>query len=455
MKHLRIVPLFLVVMLAGTLRGAEKKHSPVNPDVLAGITSLDIAPVWSGHPVGFALLTRGDHQFAAFYDKDRRMTVGQRTLGQRRWSFTVLPSSVGWDTHNLIAMALDRDGYLHVAGNMHTTPLVYFRSARPYDAATLERVASMTSAPEDHVTYPLFSYTQDGALLFQYRSGRSGQGNTLTDIYDERTRQWQPLTPQPLFSGEGQHSAYPLKPVLGPDGWYHQVWVWRDTPMAETNHDLSYAKSRDLIHWETAGGASVALPLTFETPGLIVDPVQPKGGLINGTQSVGFDSEGRVVIAYIKYDDHGITQLYFARWQDGAWQRYQASAWNYRWDFHGGGSIEMQVRCGPLRWENGRLTLDIQHKIYGDATWVVDPATMQLSTRLPNAIAAASGVPAVHAEDSGSPDMLIEKFADDSGGRRTDHVRYRLNWQTLPENRDQPRPGPPPPPSMLKLLILP
>ncbi len=43
----------------------------------------------------------------------------------------------------------------------------------------------------------------------------------------------------------------PQGPVRGPDGLFHVVWVWRDTPDRATNHHLSYARSRDLQRWET------------------------------------------------------------------------------------------------------------------------------------------------------------------------------------------------------------
>ena len=46
---------------------------------------LDVAPVWSGHPVRFALLTHGKHQFVAFYDAQRQMTVGSRDVDSDRW----------------------------------------------------------------------------------------------------------------------------------------------------------------------------------------------------------------------------------------------------------------------------------------------------------------------------------------------------------------------------------
>jgi len=44
------------------------------------VEAADVAPVWAGHPVGFHLLTHGDHQFVAYYDDQRRMTVAQRRL---------------------------------------------------------------------------------------------------------------------------------------------------------------------------------------------------------------------------------------------------------------------------------------------------------------------------------------------------------------------------------------
>ena len=78
------------------------------------VEMLDITDVWSGHPVAFALVTRGDQQFAAFFDANRRMTVAQRTLGTTTWQLTRLDNTLGWDSHNYVAMAIDSTGFLHV-----------------------------------------------------------------------------------------------------------------------------------------------------------------------------------------------------------------------------------------------------------------------------------------------------------------------------------------------------
>jgi hypothetical protein len=422
-----------------------------NADLKAGIHELYIATVWSGQPTGFALLTRGDQQYVAYYAANSKMTVAQRTLGQKEWKYTVLPTAIGWDSHNYVTMAFDRDGFLHVSGNMHVKPLIYFRSTKPGDASSLVQVPAMTGKNETRCTYPVFSYAKDGALLFQYRFGQSGAGDTYRNRYDEKTKTWMPLTEQPLFEGGSIRNAYPLNPLLGPDGWYHQVWVWRETPDASSNHDLSYARSRNLVKWETAGGVPLKLPLTVETPGIIVDPSPEKGGLLNGTQAIGFDAKGKMVLSYTRYDAKGNTQLYFARWQKG-WKIQQASNWEYRWEFSGGGSLphgDVWVMVGPLKASNGKLSLTVRHSKYGSGIWDVDAKTMKLIG------------------DKPTPDMAIEKpvteespvgqlsarSAVDLGGPKAGGASYKLTWMTLDANRDRPRPNGPPPPSMLRLLV--
>jgi hypothetical protein len=453
MKRNRVLSilLFLSLLTFWPSGPAAAQSSPAsNPDLAERIQGLEIATVWSGHPVGFALLTYGDQQYVAYYAADRKLTVAQRTLGQKEWHFTVLPTSVGWDSHNYVTMAIDREGYLHLSGNMHAIPLIYFRSTRPGDASTLVRIPSMTGEDEQRVTYPVFLRDPAGDLIYEYRSGVSGAGDTIRNRYDEHTQTWSRLTAAPLFHGGRARNAYPISLVLGPDGWYHQVWVWRESPWCETNHEISYMRSRDLIHWETAAGAPLELPVSLGNPGVVVDDVPIRGGAINGSQSVGFDLDRKLVIAYIKYDANGITQLYFARWIDGAWHSAQASHWNYRWDFHGGGSIPMEVMPGPLKADHGELSIAIHHVSYGDVVWKVDPTTFKLVGQ-PQSQPTAQQARGPYTPSAGSP--LIEHIASDLGKLRADGVNYKLVWSTLGANRDQPRPEGAPAPSTLRLVV--
>lgn len=307
-----------------------------------------VAEVWSAHPVGFALLTAPPYQYVAYYDAKRRMTVASRRLDGGDWVKQVLPEQLGWDSHNNVTLALDGDGHLHVAGNMHVNPLVYFRSERPHDVTSLVRVSHMVGREEERVTYPRFLRGPRGELLFTYRDGSSGSGNEIYNVYDLRTRSWKRLLDVPLISGEGRMNAYVEGPLPGPDGYYHMAWVWRDTPDAATNHDVSYARSKDLIHWEKSDGTPYKLPITIDTAE-IIDPVPPFGGAINNNVKIGFDSKGRVVVSYHKYDDNGITQLYNARREVDGWRIYQTGRWEYRWEFGGGGTIPFDIRLDPVR----------------------------------------------------------------------------------------------------------
>jgi len=410
---------------------------------------IDIAPVWSGHPIGFDLLTAGDHQYVAFYDAERHMTVGARRLADDAFRLVRLPERVGWDSHNYITMTVDGAGRMHLAGNMHCVPLKYFRTAAPHNIGTLERVDRMVGREEKRVTYPHFFRGAADELIFTYREGSSGNGNQIYNIYDVKTQAWRRLLDTPLTDGRGKMNAYLSGPTKGPDGRYHLVWVWRDTPDCATNHDPSYARSRDLLHWETVRGEPVCLPMTVETPGLIVDPVPPGGGVVNGNVKLGFDSGGRPVVSYHKFDGAGQTQVYNARFEDGAWRVRQVTDWDYRWAFGGGGSIEFEIGVGRVRaGPDGRLTQSYRHPKHGSGTWVLDEDALKPVGRAPND---DPHIPrALTRPESGFPGMQVRwRWSRSDGGAVG--VRHALRWETLGRNRDRPREGPPPEPSLLRL----
>ncbi|WP_347244013.1 BNR repeat-containing protein [Thermogutta sp.] len=414
------------------------------------LDACEIGSVWAGHPVGFFLLTVSPYQYVAFYDADRQMVVGQRKLDESHFRFKKLPTSVGWDSHNSIALAVDKRGCLHVSGNMHVTPLIYFRMTAPHNLESLIPVHRMVGVNEDRVTYPRFISTPEGDLVFYYRDGASGRGRQLFNIYDVESQSWRRLLPVPLLDGGEQMSAYPSGPILGPDGLWHLCWMWRDTPDCSTNHDISYARSRDLVHWETVDGTPLTPPITAATPGVIVDPVPVKLGLINVGHHVGFDTQHRPIVTYHKYDQSGRSQIYNARWEKDRWVIYQTSNWEYRWEFSGGGSIGIEISPGPVRIaQAGYLVQTFKHSQYGSGTWVLDEETLRPIDTCRHAIRLPGEITR---RESEFPGMEV-RFAWDSGeppGKES----YLLKWETLPPNRDRPRPGPLPPPSTLRLYHL-
>ena len=412
--------------------------------------------VWAGHPVGFALLVERGHQFIAYYDAERRLTVAGRRGESGPWT-RVHPEGVplparkrssnvtGWDSHNYLRLALDRDGCLHLAGNMHVDPLVYYRTAVPFDVSRLERLDRMTGERELRCTYPVFFRDAAGRLLFRYRDGSSGNGSDLYNIYDPDTRAWRRLLDTPLLEGEGQRNAYALEPRLGPDGWFHLVWMWRETPDCATNHSLSYARSRDFQHWEDSRGRPVALPVTLAT-GDVIDAAPPGAGLINMTFVLGFDAAARPVVAYHRYGDNGQSQVYVARPRAaGGWQVRQVSDWNFRWAFSGGGSIAAEVRLGGLQREaDGTLRLDYATTAAGAGAWRLDGDTLERVATLP---AARPALAAAARRPGGTTPGLEVQTISATDGRQ----RWVLRWDTLGRNRDRPRDAAPPP-SELRLV---
>jgi hypothetical protein len=411
--------------------------------------TLEIAKVPAGFPVGFSLLTTPGRQYAAYYDADRRMTVAARALDSTDWTYQTLPSQIIWDTHNYLTMAVDGAGQLHVSGNMHCVPLIYFRTAKPGDITSLRR-ADMTGELEDRVTYPRFFEDHEGKLIFTYRHGGSGNGINLYNRYDTATQTWSRLLDTPLFDGEGKRNAYPAGPDRGPDGWFHVHWVWRDTPDCATNSHLSYARSRDLIHWESAFGGKIELPIRYDQAALVVDPIPSGGGIINGGHRMEFDSAGKPVFAYHKSDRAGNMQIYAARPQGGEWQHRALTNWQHPVRFSGHGSMPF-IGIGIAGFEQPRpdvFTVSYNHQDYGRGALSFNARTLEL---LDKPVRLLPGLPReLQKIASDMPGMEIRR-AGDLGTCGTPGVRYLLQWETLGPNRDRPRQPPLPAPSTLRL----
>jgi hypothetical protein len=198
-----------------------------------------VSRVWSGQHVGFYLLTKGNHQVVAYYDPEWRMTLAIRTLDEYKWDYYQIPDTpiLGWSGHKNIAMTFDDDGYLHVSGGMHGTPLIYLIATKPYDIYSLERISIMVdSTNEKKCTYPQFERGASGEFIFHYRDGSSGRGNEIFNIYDLKTKTWRRYFDTPFIDGEGKRNAYSGL-TRGPDGYFHLSWIWSDSPYPVTRHD--------------------------------------------------------------------------------------------------------------------------------------------------------------------------------------------------------------------------
>ncbi len=401
----------------------------------------NIVPAWAGHPAGFDIVVVNNKQFIAFYDPYRQLTLGVRTISSTNWLFVKLNEFVHpTDSHNYINMAIDRDGCIHLSANMHVGHLNYWRTTNSYDISSCVRLNKMTGVQEERCTYPIFFKDSSGNLLFKYRHGQSGSGNEIINIYNEKTRTWSRFNKKsvntniknkeskrdlPLLDGGGAMNAYQAGPVKGSDGYYHLAWVWRDTPDCRSNHDVQYARSTDMKHWEDSYGTAFKLPLTI-TNSETVDSVKIYGGMLNSLK-IGFDSQKRCILKYFKFDKDGNTQIYAARREATGWKIYQITDWTNRWDFHGGGSIDSMIGNGGINY-NPRYGLVCFFKnrfLYKNIAYayILDETTM-----LPK-----------YAPICRSPDFTSYIHSDISNMQvnLSGCGSYFLNWETFPNARDK------------------
>ncbi|NLL13652.1 MAG: hypothetical protein GX267_09625 [Fibrobacter sp.] len=415
---------------------------PVDSANIILMEKLDIAQVWAGHPVNFAIRTTEKLQCVAFYNTNRRMVVASRSPDSTSWKYTELPTTTGWDSHNYIAMAIDDSGYIHISGNMHNVNLIYFRSKKPWNTDSFES-PGMIGTLENSITYPEFIEGPNNQLFFQYRTGGSGNGITICNSYDTKTKKWTRLTSKGLFDGENKVSAYHISPVLGPDNFFHIVWMWRETPVANTNFHISHMKSSDLITWQTMSGKSISIPVKTSTPDVVVDPISSGRGLINMDYWISWDRLNRAVITYHRYDDNNISQIFNTRWENGKWKIYQTSNWtNFKWNLDREGSLSHDIAATLLSIdENGELIQDYVYPNQKMKRWILNEETLKPQSDI--VYESPQAMRELYEVESTFPGLQVNRIRDGE---------YYLRWETMPINQDKSRPdGTYPPASTLRV----
>lgn len=283
-----------------------------------------------------SIVSADGRQYTSYYDAEGYVTLAARTLGDTVWTVhhTRYKGNVS-DGHNVISIGLDGTGRLHVAFDHHGHPLHYARATAP-GALTLGPLEPMTGEAERDVTYPEFYTLPSGDMLFAYRSGASGRGNLVLKRYDVRSGAWSDVHKN-LIDGEGQRNAYWQMYVDG-RGWVYLSWVWRETWLVETNHDLCYALSKDGGRtWQRSDGTPYTLPIT-EATAERAWAIPQRSELINQT-SMTADAKGRPYIAtYWRSEGDSVPQ-YRLVWHDGRrWRMEQVGERKTPFTLAGGGT---------------------------------------------------------------------------------------------------------------------
>ncbi|MDE5813234.1 MAG: BNR repeat-containing protein [Muribaculaceae bacterium] len=285
---------------------------------------------------GSALATHGDTQYIAYYDGDGYVTLGKRKLDSEDWTLhrTQYKGKVT-DGHNIISIGVDGDGFLHASFDHHGHPLKYAKTVAP-GSLELGELSPMTGTDEQDVTYPEFYTLANGNLIFAYRWGASGRGNLVLNRYDAKTKEWNRVH-DVLIDGEGERNAY-WQMFADPKGTLHLSWVWRETWLVETNHDLCYARSDDGGKtWKRSDGTLYELPITQATAEKAWE-IPQNSELINQT-SMTADAKGNPFIATYWRDKESDIPQYRLVWHDGTqWQMSTVVERKTAFSLSGGGT---------------------------------------------------------------------------------------------------------------------
>lgn len=320
-----------------------------------------------------AIVSSGGYQFVSYYGSDGRLIVARRKAGPSgwtNWSFKrteFIPNEIG-DPHNVSTIALDGDGYLHLAWGVHRNPLLYTRSTAPVlnDLPFSFTNDSIGNADfgghgaeipmhDQPITYPEFYRVPgSGDVLLSYRTGAAGNGEYQLVRWDDQSDVWVPVHVSgdggapwidEDYSGDARPNANAYLNALAFDGRGRLLasWTWRsgkDSTTAfkdyQSNHDIMFAASaapdqssppftvwfdqqqrvyeRDGRHAIDEGNAEVIVPLA-------------EGSSLINAASMTVDRRGRPLIATWYAPSAGSgdhTRQYVLIWFDGAkWVRSQ------------------------------------------------------------------------------------------------------------------------------------
>ncbi len=300
-----------------------------------------------------SLVTQGDMQYISYYDADGYLTLAKRRLNSEKW--TIQRSQYkGYvkDAHNIISMMIDGKGFIHVSFDHHGNHLNYCRSVSPYSLILGDK-QPMTGIDENDVTYPEFYRLLGGDLLFVYRSGASGRGNLVMNRYDVKHSKWS-RAQNILIDGENERNAY-WQLYVDAEGTIHLSWVWRESWLVETNHDICYACSKDGGRtWQKSTGENYNLPIRINNAEVACS-IPQHSELINQT-SMCTDETGHPYIAtYWRAAGDSVPQ-YRLVWNDGKiWHTSQVSHRTTPFSLSGGGTKMIPIARPRLAIDKGRM----------------------------------------------------------------------------------------------------
>lgn len=335
---------------------------------------------------------------------------GQRQEdGSWRWEEKLIePRTLRDMWHTQASIALDRNGYVHVAYNMHNMPWQYAVSRRPYDigefefrgqAVSDEELATVkfrnktpfpdignAAIPGNQVTYPMFFTDRDGELYLTYRYSlkparaweRRGFSGGIAR-YDVERRVWEQIggpvvigrddaalprdaktaTQRPFAYDDG-HTVYLITLAFDRDNGMHAFWNWRPEGAGMDTIKPSYAYSRDGRNFQRSDGSAYTLPISFKAAEPIAGSADTRGYYAPKSVAVLDDGTpmaivqpltgGREVHTYDKQRQHFVSEPAPAAAAEIAVDRQ-----GRQWAFATGLRVFMREQPGTTWTEVGQL----------------------------------------------------------------------------------------------------
>ncbi len=273
-------------------------------------------------------------QYCAYYDYYGMVVVAQRVnSGEWTYQWTGLKGTIS-DAHNVISLAVDGDGYLHMAWSRHDTGTLMYVKAKKAGSLEFE-VETMIGNLESSVTYPEFYVLPDGDIFFLYRNGGSGNGNLVLNKYDTSEKTWSRVNSN-LISGEGDRSPY-WQACVDSEGRLHISWVWRESSDVSSNHDMCYAVSTDSSGetFVNSEGKKYTLPITQSTAEVICE-IPQDSALMNQTSMTTDDEDIPYIISYWRIDD--VVQYNILTYSNDGWTVYDTKIRTTDFTLSGGGT---------------------------------------------------------------------------------------------------------------------
>ena len=200
-------------------------------------------------------------------------------------------------------------------------------------------------------------------MLFAYRDGSSGKGNLILNKYSPEQKRWTRLQ-DCLIDGENERSAY-WQIFVSNKGTIHISWVWRESWLVESNHDICYACSHDGgITWQRSDGSSYDLPITYKNAERVWK-VEQGSELINQTSMTTDDNDMPYIATYWRDSLSTVPQYRLLRYDGKEWHMQQVSRRIKPFSLSGGGTKMIPIARPQILIHKNKVWYFVRDEEYG------------------------------------------------------------------------------------------